>query len=304
MSELNSHRRVVAWTNGSDEAAHATDWAARHAMARALPLHVLYVPRFDAPVGQGSSPGHSSPGHAAEGGDLASDASDMERVDACLSRLRAQYPDLAVTEQAVLYGRRCPGPGLVDPEDILVTWPSGYLELAEQTELHVHAAARLPAPTVFVPLNEAAQPSGRRVLLLTGPRFFPAAASFAFAAATDLGVAMDVVRLPCAYDEFLDEPRPAAHGPYSLGPRLRSEIAGMQARFLGVPGEFYSLGDRPWPALRTMTRAAQLAVLGAGAGSGVDMRAVYDLGTCPVAVVPERSRRAETESRRAFASLG
>lgn len=225
MTNADGHLRVVAWTDGSDEAAHATDWAARHAAARALPLSV---------------------------------AQD---------------------------GSRRPEPGLLDQGDILVTPPTGYLGMVEQTQLEEHAAARIPAPTVLVPDGAPPAAGAPRVLLLVGTHFFPAAAFFAFTAAADLGGALDVVRLPTAYDD--DYGSGPEHGPYSVGPHLRAEVAKLRARFLGVAGDFRILPVRPWSALKDVTRGAQLAVLGVGAGCGVDVRAVYDLDTCPVAMVPE-----------------
>jgi universal stress protein family protein len=282
MTNSGYYRRIVAWTDGSDKAAHAADWAARHAVARALPLHVLYIPRRPALAAVGPGHGFAGTGFAAED----EHGSDLVRVADDVRRLRARYRDLSVNEQVVRDGRRRPEPGLLDRGDILVTWPSGYLELVEQTELEEHAAARVPAPTVFVPDGVVSASSGQCVLLLTGPRFFPAAARFAFAAAADLGVALDVVRLPGVHDD--DYATDPAHGPYAVGRHLRAEVAKLRGRFLGVPGDSYTLGVRPWSALRAMADGAELAVLGTGVGCGVDVRAVYDLDTCPVAIVPSR----------------
>lgn len=285
------YRRIVAWTDGSDDAAHAVDWAARHAMARALPLHVLYIPRRRTLAAVGPGHGFDGLGFAVEN----EHPREMVRVADHVRRLRALYQDLRVSEQFVRDGHRVPEPGLLDRDDILVTWPSGYLELVEQTALEEHAAARVPAPTVFVPGSVAPGSSGQHVLLLTGSRFFPTAACFAFAAAAQLGVALDVVRLPGVYDE--DYATAPGRGPYAVGRHMRTELAKLRGQFLGLPGDSYTLGARPWPALRTMAGAAQLAVLGVGAGCGVDVRAVYDLDICPVAMVPESMRHLDERSR-------
>ncbi len=45
------------------------------------------------------------------------------------------------------------------------------------------------------------------------------------------------------------------------------------------------LRTEPWGTLRSMVRAAQLAVVGAGADR--EVRALLDIGACPIACIPE-----------------
>jgi hypothetical protein len=248
-----------------------------------MPLHVLYIPRLAVAAGVGHAPSSAHDVYS----DVDQDASDTVRFAEDIRRLRAGHEGLSVSEQVIRHGCHRPERELLDRDDILVTSPAGYLELVGQTELEEHVAARVPVPVVFVPDRVASGTSEQRVLLLTGPRFFATAASFAFAAAADLGMAMDVVRLPATYDGdyYHLDTEPA---PHALEPRLRAELAKLQARFPGVPCDIHVLRARPWSALRAMTSAAHLAVLGVGAGCGVDVRAMYDLGTCPVAAVPNR----------------
>jgi hypothetical protein len=283
MTNVDDHRRIVAWTDGSDQAAHSADWAAQHAVARSLPLHVLRFPRIAALVG--SDHAHDFAGDSAVE-DRGTPATVTIAAEA--SRLRSRYPDLPVSVEIVQDGREQPGPGLLHHDDVLVTWPSGYLDLVGQTELEAHVASHVPVPTVFVPNGWADAAAGPRVLLLAGSRFFPSAALFAFAAASDLGAAMNLVRLPTPAaaegdDYWIDRER----SPYAAGPHLRAELAKLQARFPDVHCDFVTLRIHQWAELRAMTRTAHLAVLGVGCGCGVDVRAVYDLDTCPVAIVPE-----------------
>jgi hypothetical protein len=282
MTDTSRFRRIVAWMDGTDEAAYAADWAARHAAARGLPLHVLCIPRLAAPVSAGPAHGYADTGYAGD----PPGPPDVIRAAEDVRRLRERHPDLPVSERVAQHSCHRPEPELLHHGDILVTSPSGYLELVGQAELEEHAAARVPAPTVFVPEFAVPAEGWRRVLLLTGPRYCPAAAFFAFAAAADLGTTLDVVHLPAAYDEDYGY-RPEV-GPYAVGPHVRAEVAKLRGRFLGVTGEFRALGARhSWSALHAMTSTAHLAVTGVGAGCGVDVRALYDLDTCPVAVVPE-----------------
>lgn len=274
MSETRSYQRIVAWTNGSEEAGHATEWAARHAAARALPLHVLRVPRMAAlaRAARASGPVLGS-------GETMPTADDTRR-------LQAEYPSLQVSGETVEDNCGLPGPGLLKPDDILVTWPGGYLDLLERPDPDEQAAAHIPVPAVFVPRDAPITSLRRRVLLLTAPWFFREAASFAFTVAAELGAAMDVVRVPTDYD-YMVEPGYSEGVSYAVGQHVRSELAKLRGHFLGVPGDVHTLGARPWSDLRELTREADLAVLGVGTGRGVDVRAVYDLDTCPVAVVPE-----------------
>lgn len=277
MTDIRSFQRVVAWTNGTEEAGHATEWAAHHAMARALPLHVLRVPRVVALAGAAHTPGGVMDDHR---------AFETAPVTDDIRILQTEYPSLQVSGQTVENSLGSLGPGLLAPRDILVTWPSGYLDLLERPDPDEQAAAHIPIPTVFVPQEAPITSTWHRVLLLTAPWFFREAASFAFTAAAELGAAMDIVRVPTDYDDLIESER-AGGDPYAVSPHIRAELAKLRGHFLGVPGDVRTLGARPWSDLRELTREADLAVLGVGTGRGVDVRAVYDLSTCPVAIVPE-----------------
>lgn len=281
-------RRIVVWTDGSDEAAHAADWAALFAETRNLPLRVLCLPRIRTLVGTGGSAANTG----LQAGERRAQA--LERITADVRRIQAQHPDISTNMQVIHDDLGRPGPEVLDDDDVLVTSPRGYLDLVEQADLEVHAAAHVPAPTIFVP-EEAdvashqnmAQTEGR-VLLLTGSKFFPAAAAFALATAADLGATMDVVELTGsseddAYSHWPDPER----SPRAAEAQVRADSSRLRAISPDVPGNFVTLHSQPWSALRDMSATADMAVVGVGCGCGVDVRAVYDLDTCPIAIVPE-----------------
>jgi len=278
-------RRIVVWTDGSAESAGAAGWAARHATARALPLHVLHFPRVSVPVAMAAA------GSAAADGSAVTDHSALDVVETAedVRRIQARHHGLSVSVEVVQDGRRWPDRTLLGTGDVLVTGLNGFIELAvhataDETSAHAH----LPAPVVVVPETEAPAPRERRVLLLTGPRLSSATAAFAFSVAADLGAALDSVRIAPQDGAFGEDYWTAiARSSYLTETRLQAELARLRARFPGVPGSSSTLRTRPWTTLRTMARTAHLAVLGGGPEMATDLRVLLDLGACPIAVVPE-----------------
>ena len=276
-------RRIVVWTDGSAESTGAAGWAARHAVARALPLHVLHFPRIPAPVVASAA--------AAAGGSVAADHSALDVMEAAedVRRIQARHHGLSVSVEVVQDGRRRPDRTVLGTGDLLVTGPNGYTELAVHVAAdETSARVQLPAPVVIVPETEVPAARERRVLLLTGPRLSSATAGFAFSVAADLGAALDTVRIAPQDGAFGEDYWTGiARSSYLTETRLQAELARLRARFPGVPGSSSTLRTRPWTTLRTMARTAHLAVLSGGPETATDLRVLLDLGACPIAVVPE-----------------
>ena len=97
-AELQTAGRIVVGTDGSNRAGKAVDWAAEQAAARGLPLLILRV------VPELPLPGRTAAAAAVHhGSDYLADfmAAAQRRVDEAADRVRARYPDLAVTARVV-----------------------------------------------------------------------------------------------------------------------------------------------------------------------------------------------------------
>jgi len=280
-----SPRRIVVWADGSAEAAHAAGWAAAHAAARALPLHLLHAPQIGVLADAG--------GPRSAGGAFA--ARNHAAVDVVLlakevRRIRDLHRDLAVSVEAVKDGAARPDPDHTEAGDVLVTGPGGFLSLFALVETDWSRHECAPVPFVVVPDTMAQQekPDRPRVLLVTGTRLSCASAAFAFEAAADLGASLDVVRVSPQDGAFGDDYWiDVGRVPYRTESRLQNELAKLRALFPAVPGTMATLRTRPLATMRTMARGTHLAVVGNGPEAGRDLRALLGLGLCPVAVVPE-----------------
>lgn len=274
-------RRIVVWADGSPRAA---SWAARHAAARAVPLHVLHFPRVVAAAG--ALPETGARGFAADSG--AVDTLDVVRA---VHQLRAAHAHLAVTVELVQDGRTSPDGRLIGPGDILVTGQAGYRDLAEShaSEGAADGSEAACVPVVIIPERRPAHGNGaRRVLLMIGRRLSPAAATFAFTAAEDLGLPLDAVRIApddgAFGDDYWIDPMRSC---LVSEPHLRDHLSALHAQHPGVRTSFSTLRTEPWMTLRAMADAAQLAVLDESAECAVDLHWFLERGLCPVAVIPE-----------------
>lgn len=280
-----SLRRIVVWADGSAEAAHTTGWAAVHAAARALPLHVVHV------AGSGSL---AETGRTGTGGaDFAArnqTAPDAVRLAQEVRRIRETHPDLAVTVEVLEDATPLQCRPSAAPGDLLVANTSGFLRLTASGAAD-DVGKHQPGPIVVVPDGPPDETRGAarsRLLLVTGPRLSPGTAAFAFAAAADLGATLDVVRVAPQDGAFGDDYWiDAGRSPYRAESRLQNELAKLRARFPTVPGVTATLRTRPWATLRTMARSTYLAVLGGGPDAGRDLKALLEIAGCPVAVIPE-----------------
>lgn len=181
MAANESPRRIVAWVDGSAHAPSTVAWAAQHAAARALPLHLLRSSAVA--VAAGPRAVSARPGFAERG----LGAADIVRLAHDVRRISADHRELRVTFQVLPLASGCPGAAQLDDGDVLVTGPNGFLRLAGDDTL--------PGPVVIVPERSGPGTGNRKVLLLTGHRFSRALAAFAFSAAADLGAPLDLVRV-------------------------------------------------------------------------------------------------------------
>jgi hypothetical protein len=277
-------RRVVAWSDRSNEGAVTTRWAANHATARRLPLHVMqFVQSSNAD--SGGEPYVSGLG----GRDPATEAALALMY--AVRRICLRRQDLEVTAQIVLDGSPRPGPDSLGPGDILVTGPSGYVDLAEHA-LAAHVSDSVGAPLVVVPRRcstlVGAEPC---IVLLAGARLSVQATVFAFEAASALRARLEVVR-DAAQDTSLG-------ADYWISPtvtsdclqrRLRAMIEFGSTRYREVIWSVRTLRSGPWDAFRAMTRAARLTVLPGPAEPDEDVRRLLGLAAGPVVLVPTDSR--------------
>ena len=274
----------MVWADGS---AQAPAWAAHHAVARELPLHVLHFPRMVASAGALAESGARGAGFA----EADSGAVDMVEATHAVRRIRARHAQLTVTVQMVHDGRAHPDRRLVGPGDVLVTGPRGYLDLAElrasESPAAINDADPAHVPVVIVPERRTTRGrDSRRILLLVGERLSPAAASFAFAAAADLGLPVDAVHVApddgAFGDDYWIDPTGSS---FVSEPRLRNQLDALHTRHPDVRMTFSTLRTEPWMTLRAMAQAADLAVLTDGPDGAADLRALLEFGACPIAVI-------------------
>lgn len=283
--EYESPRRIVVWADGTADEARAAGWAAAHAAARALPLHLVHV----AAAGEVAEAGHAGAGGAAFASRNQT-AMDMVRLAQDARRIRGLYPGLAVTAETVEDGEDgepFPPQPSGEPGDLLVTGTFGFLRLVPGDG---DGAAREQMPVVVIPDAPPGEAHGaprRRLLLLTGPQLSPDTAAFAFATAADLGASLDAVRVDPQDGAFGDDYWiDAGRSAYRAESRLQNELAKLRARFPTVPGVAVTLRTRPWATLRTMACSTHLAVVGGGPDAGRDLKVLLELAVCPVAVCP------------------
>jgi hypothetical protein len=266
-------RRIVAWTDGSAEALNAAGWAARHAAARGVPLHVvLHQPTGAVLIAPGGPPGTRPTRETS--------TSDPAVLTHEIRRIRSQHHDLTMSVEMIAGDREHTEIPALVPGDVLVTGPDDFRRLSEA------AASAVTTPIVVVPDQAAARNAQHHILLLAGDRLTPAGAAFAFDTARDLGTALDVIRMApqgAAFgDDYWIESRRTG---YLTESRLEADLSRFRARFPTVPGAFSTLRTRPWATLRAMTRSAFLVVLDQ-ADTDRDPRRVLELSACPVAILP------------------
>ncbi|HET9171265.1 MAG TPA: hypothetical protein VFN97_17630 [Actinospica sp.] len=271
----------MAWVDHSADGAVTTRWAALHAAARRLPLHLIQFPRAPADVsGDGSAEialGTPDPTVAAA---LA--------LRYALRRVQVRQRDLEVTTQIVLDDGPRPGPASLRPGDLLVTGVTGYIELAEHTPATAHLPDTIGAPLVVVPLGDAPPVgAGLGVVLLAGARLSRQAAAFAFATAADLGTRVDVVQSAVDGMAFGADDRPgptrAADG---VQRRVRSLIDGATTPHPTPAWTISTLRSTSWRAFRAVTRTAQLTVLPDPTEPDENVRRLLDITASPLVLVP------------------
>lgn len=273
MATNESPRRIVVWSDGCARTQHTLAWAAQHAAGRAVPLHIVQFSAALAPNGARGGPMHN----AFTERDPA--ALDVVRVAHEMRHIHAEHDKLPVTFEVLHDASPHRIVGTCDDDDVLVTDSTSFVRLSGDESVAA-------VPVVIVPEHLEAADAGRGVLLVPGHRFSPPVAAFAFRAAADLGLSLDMVRTapqsPAYGDDYwIDPGSPAQRGE----PEWQRESARWQARFPAVDATSWVLRSQPSATLETMARTARLAVVGSAAHR--ELRALLDAGTCPIAVVPE-----------------
>ncbi|MEU0669208.1 universal stress protein [Streptomyces lavendulocolor] len=286
-------RAIVAGVDGSAESLAAVDWAAREAVARGVPLHVVHAwlwQPLDVPVVQDRETQAAS-----------ADAVLREAV----TRVAGRYPDLALTSEVV---QDTPVAGLLREAErsrMLVLGSRGHGALMGfllgSYGQQVIAASTRPVVSVRAREGREVRPAGGEVVVgqQGTPQDGDAVLGFAFEAAAARGAAVRAVRawtLPPIY----------AYSPGSM--RLADEAGGLEPfeskalaealapwreRYPDVPvTEHVEIGSAGQVLLSALSDA-ELLVVGrrarrgpVGTRIGSVAHAALHHAPCPVAVVP------------------
>ncbi|GAA2439630.1 universal stress protein [Streptomyces lavendulocolor] len=286
-------RAVVAGVDGSAESLAAVDWAAREAVVRGVPLHVVHAwlwQPLDVPVVQDRETQAAS-----------ADAVLREAV----TRVAGRYPDLALTSEVV---QDTPVAGLLreaEKSRMLVLGSRGHGALVGfllgSYGQQVIAASTRPVVSVRAREGRELRPAGGEVVVgqQGTPQDGDAVLGFAFEAAAARGAAVRAVRawtLPPIY----------AYSPGSM--RLADEAGGLEPfeskalaealapwreRYPDVPvTEHVEIGSAGQVLLSALSDA-ELLVVGrrarrgpVGTRIGSVAHAALHHAPCPVAVVP------------------
>ncbi|MGA4798169.1 universal stress protein [Streptomyces lavendulocolor] len=286
-------RAIVAGVDGSAESLAAVDWAAREAVVRGVPLHVVHAwlwQPLDVPVVQDRETQAAS-----------ADAVLREAV----TRVAGRYPDLALTSEVV---QDTPVAGLLREAErsrMLVLGSRGHGALMGfllgSYGQQVIAASTRPVVSVRAREGREVRPAGGEVVVgqQGTPQDGDAVLGFAFEAAAARGAAVRAVRawtLPPIY----------AYSPGSM--RLADEAGGLEPfeskalaealapwreRYPDVPvTEHVEIGSAGQVLLSALSDA-ELLVVGrrarrgpVGTRIGSVAHAALHHAPCPVAVVP------------------
>ena len=170
----------------------------------------------------------------------------------------------------------------------MVTGSFGYRELSAGPGPDPTPTTSLRVPIVVVPPDPRPTTARRRLLLLTGSHLTQAVAAFAFTTASDLGAALDVVRVAPQASAFGDDYWiDAARQPYRAESRLKATLDATHHQYPQVTWSSATLRVAPWRTLTAMAESAQLAILpGDYRTATAALRVLLGAGSCPVALVP------------------
>ncbi|MEV3970371.1 universal stress protein [Streptomyces sp. NPDC050698] len=288
---------VLAGVDGSGCAAAASEWAAREAALRGVPLRLLHAsPRL---------PGSGVPDFAAER------LRDMgaQLLRRTVADLADRHPDLDV--EGAQTDDSPPGAllGAAREADILVVGArgTGGFEGLAVGSVALRAAAAAPCPTVLVPHRPgvfangvtARRSAGRVVLGFDAHRPAGEVADFAFAAAEARAARLHVVHAWALPAESVssrtlvvtEEDRAGWEDQEVL--RLSDLLRPWREKYPGVTAGSDSMLLHPAEALLNASRDAELLVVGrhterqtADGRLGPVAHAVLHHARCPVAVVP------------------
>jgi nucleotide-binding universal stress UspA family protein len=280
-------RRIVAGVDFSDNAARAAGWAAREAVDRALPLHLVYALDLPDAAGMLVEPSGYADVHRTDGEKL---------LGELCARLKARYPGLAVTTELSELGAAETLAVLSQDAEMIVTGTRGHGGFSGLLlgSVSLKLAAHAYCPTVVVRGEEPGEPLDEIVLGLE-PGQDQAPIRFAFQTAATLGARVRVVRSR--------QPNYGYSGYYFAVDTVTAESdeAPDMAELLKSAREDYPdvevsmtvVRGNPVPALIEAARGSRLLVIGAhrhrsplSVGAGYVVQGLLAHSAAPVAVVP------------------
>jgi nucleotide-binding universal stress UspA family protein len=285
---------IVVGVDGSQLSLRATELAAGEAVLRGRPLQVFHAFAWP-PVTTGVVPGIPAPSIRAA--QATADAIVSEAVELA----RKVAPDIATGGRSVTGG---PVPALIeasrDAHLLVVGEPSiGGFGGVLVGSAAVQTAAHSVCPVLVA--RSAERPSGPVVVGVDGSRTSELALAVA-AEEADLRRATLIVlhAWDAASSTELDDIRPAgvafSEGEATEDRVLAESLAGLSGRYLDLRIERRVANGRPWELLTTLSRTAQLVVVGSrGHGEftglllGSVSRYLIHHASCPVLVARPRA---------------
>ncbi len=294
-AEIETAERIVVGTDGSERANKAVEWAADRAVARKLPLLVLFV------VPEMPLPGRTAAAAAIyHGTDYVADYVNhaQERVDKIVAELRQKYDGLNVTGLALQGNPSYVLAGASKDAAMVVVGARGQsapLSVRLLGGVSDAVASHAKGPIAVIGDGSHEHPDGPVAVGVDDSPPAKAAIDLAFDAADVRGVPVIAVNTwdfgP--YDAFNAEvwERSMAEITESLTESVTEILAPIRARYPNVPVEIRVVRGRPETALIKASEEAGLVVVGSrGRGGftglllGSTSKHVLRESKCPVIV--------------------
>jgi nucleotide-binding universal stress UspA family protein len=286
MTERTHRDRVLVGVDPSPHAALAVAWAAREAVDRGMPLHLVHaldLPNDGATV--------SLPAEFVAAGRAVSKV----LLDRLADRARRAEPTVTVTTETSAFAAAATLIVLGGHRDLIVTGTRGHGGFAGLLlgSVSLRTAAHAHCPTIVV-RGTVNDPPRNEIVLGVERDEDEAPIRFAFESCERLGAKLSVVRAwlsaPSYAGHFLtDEP---ANDAEHLDDVERL-IAGVRARHADVDVTLRSVRGNAVPSLIDAARGARMIVIGAhrrraplSVGAGYVVQGLLSHSATPVAVVP------------------
>ena len=278
--------RVIAGVDPSDSASRAADWAAREALARGLPLHLIHALGFPTALNVEAADKYFRAGRQGAGHLLSRIGGD----------LRERYPDLVITTETSDLAAPEALVALSRNAELLVTGTRGHGGFTGLLlgSVSLKVAAHAHCPVVVIRGEHPTGPPGE-IVLGVEPYQSAAPIEFAFAAAARRRVRLRAVRAwwpTPSYGEYDYDADPAVRereGAVEVAKLLKQA----REQHPGVAVTIEIVCGNTVPTLIEAARGARLLVLGAhrrnsplSVGVGYVVQGVLAHSATPVAVVP------------------